>query len=377
MNRLAAYGSDSDESDSEGNNLVVKTAAPRPQPVRTVPLPAKVTVPPPKEIVSEPSLNLPKASSIDNQINANNDKEDELDTTVLRKDWEIKLAEKEKKEFKKTKKRIDAFGGLSKAVLNSNENPDEFPQKPVEKPTPASNSKSSLLSMLPPPKMGAAEKAKTSVLSFTPSAVKPTQKPEAKKRKLEPEEEPTPSSSSYNDFFGLESVEKKDLLDARKIPRSEVNIPNMFVLDEDVGPAKPQPAQQQYSEDAESNPHLKSISNEEARRLIYKQEVEQWGSSTVFANDAVMNIVDVNVDREIGPNIKETLLRNLDYKNTAAFAVGRPQKPVAKSEGQKLAKMKHQITHLAGLAVAREEQLKEQWAQNKAAKVASKQKYGF
>ena len=73
-------------------------------------------------------MNLPKASSVDNQINANNDKEDELDTTVLRKDWEIKLAEKEKKEFKKTKKRIDAFGGLSKAVLNSNENPNKLPQ---------------------------------------------------------------------------------------------------------------------------------------------------------------------------------------------------------------------------------------------------------
>lgn len=233
--------------------------------------------------------------------------------------------------------------------------------------------------MLPPPKMGAADKAKTNILSFTPSTIKPIQKPEAKKRKLETEEEPTPSSSSYNDFFGLGSVEKKDLLDARKIPRSEVTIPSMFVLDEDVGPARPQPQPlpQQYAEVPESNPNLKSISNEEARRLIYKQEVEQWGSSTVFANDAVMNIVDVNVDREIGSNVKETLLRNLDYKNTAAFGVGRPEKPMAKTEGQKLAKMKHQITHLAGLAVAREEQLKEQWAQNKAAKVASKQKYGF
>ena len=144
MNRLAAYGSDSDESDSEGNNLVVRTAAPRPQPVRTVPLPTKVTVPPPKEIgnfqhshsypsdsifsAAEPSLNLPKASNVDNQVRVSRDKEEELDTTVLRKDWEIKLAEKEKKEFKKTKKRIDAFGGLSKAVLNSTENPDNFQQ---------------------------------------------------------------------------------------------------------------------------------------------------------------------------------------------------------------------------------------------------------
>ncbi|KAE9552863.1 hypothetical protein FO519_003928 [Halicephalobus sp. NKZ332] len=376
MNRLAAYGSDSEESDSEVSPVVVQTAAPRPQPLRTIPLPAKVVVPPPKEISEEPSLNLPAASSVDVGVRINADKEEDLDTTVLRKDWEIKLAEKEKKEFKKGKRKIDAFGGLSKTALNAAENVSDFPQKPVEKAPTASSSKSSLLSMLPPPKMSVFEKEKTSVLSFKPSSVKPVQKPEPKRRKLE-EEDPLPSSSSDNDFFGLGSVAKKDLLDARKIPRSEVTLPSMFVVDEDIGPARPQPVQQDVNIQPSSDPKLKAISNEEARNLIYRQEVEQWGSSTVFANDAVMNIVDVNVDREIGSNVKETLLRNLDYRNAASFAVGRPEKPTAKTEGQKLAKMKHQITHLAGIAVAREEQLKEQWAQNKAAKVASKQKYGF
>lgn len=42
-----------------------------------------------------------------------------------------------------------------------------------------------------------------------------------------------------------------------------------------------------------------------------------------------------------------------------------------------MTKRKHQITYLAFEAKAREQELKNQWAQNRANKMATKNKYGF
>lgn len=58
-----------------------------------------------------------------------------------------------------------------------------------------------------------------------------------------------------------------------------------------------------------------------------------------------------------------------------ASAVSLPS--VKKDPQNKLAKQKHQITHLAALAVAREEQLQEQWADSKAKRVSTAKRYGF
>lgn len=51
--------------------------------------------------------------------------------------------------------------------------------------------------------------------------------------------------------------------------------------------------------------------------------------------------------------------------------------PEVKTTGDRLSKQKHQITHLAKLAVARESQLQEKWADSKAKKRATANKYGF
>lgn len=54
------------------------------------------------------------------------------------------------------------------------------------------------------------------------------------------------------------------------------------------------------------------------------------------------------------------------------------QAPVRKSKGLGgMVKRKHQITYLAFEAKAREQELKNQWAQNRANKMATKNKYGF
>jgi hypothetical protein len=78
----------------------------------------------------------------------------------------------------------------------------------------------------------------------------------------------------------------------------------------------------------------------------------------------------------IGPNVRETLLRNLNSKVMAQIAAA-PLPNLKKSEKDRTAKQKHQITHLAQLAVAREEQLQEKWAESRAKKVTTKKKYGF
>uniref|UniRef100_A0AC34R342 Uncharacterized protein n=1 Tax=Panagrolaimus sp. JU765 TaxID=591449 RepID=A0AC34R342_9BILA len=112
MNRLTAYGSDSEGSDVE-SAPVVKTVASRPQAPRE-------TVLPPKTDVFKSALDLPKATTTNqNLFKPKEDSENELESIVQRREWEIKLAEKEKKNFKRSKRKIDAFGGLSKNALEA------------------------------------------------------------------------------------------------------------------------------------------------------------------------------------------------------------------------------------------------------------------
>jgi hypothetical protein len=77
--------------------------------------------------------------------------------------------------------------------------------------------------------------------------------------------------------------------------------------------------------------------------------------------------------QEVGPNVRQTLLRNINNKAMAQTTL-----PSIKKDPQnKLSKQKHQITHLAALAVAREEQIKDQWADSKAKRMSTKRRYGF
>uniref|UniRef100_A0A914YE35 Mitotic checkpoint regulator, MAD2B-interacting-domain-containing protein n=1 Tax=Panagrolaimus superbus TaxID=310955 RepID=A0A914YE35_9BILA len=390
---LGAYGSDSDNSDTE----VASSPSKKPN-ITTTKLSEIPKLSFPKiddDDESEPRLNLPTASTYSfTSINNDNDaNEGESTTQIQRRDWEIKLVEKEKKKLQKNKKKIAAFGGLSSKVFEKEADDDDVIQKPTNRPIFANQSKSALLSSLPPPKTVQKSKPQTSALSFMPSTIKikPVSKPTAsaasshivKAKKPDYDEEEEGYSNNFNDFLGLSSVQKKDLLDIRSIPRPEINISNMFLVDEPIGPARPVPMDVEESTSSSSQQpptKLKRIDDDAAKKLVYKHEVEHWGASNIFANDAVSGMIDVSVDKQLGPNVHQTLLKNMDHRTLASYAAGkelRQQTGGKKEPAQKLAKMKHQITHLASMAVARDDELKAQWAASRESKAASKRKYGF
>ncbi|KAI6190721.1 hypothetical protein M3Y97_00149300 [Aphelenchoides bicaudatus] len=117
------------------------------------------------------------------------------------------------------------------------------------------------------------------------------------------------------------------------------------------------------------------MTDEEIQKLIFKAEAP-YGFDERYAREAMMNIRDVNVDEELGPNVRETLLRNLNNKSMAQASA--QSLPRNKKEPQdKLAKQKHQISYLAAQAVAREDQIKEQWADNKEKRIYNSKRYGF
>uniref|UniRef100_A0A915E586 Uncharacterized protein n=1 Tax=Ditylenchus dipsaci TaxID=166011 RepID=A0A915E586_9BILA len=89
-----------------------------------------------------------------------------------------------------------------------------------------------------------------------------------------------------------------------------------------------------------------TITDNIASEMIYKKEQGSW------------------------PHVQENLLKNLNNKVMAQVSIG-PLPKVKKDPKDRLSKRKHQITHLAGLAVAREEQLQEQWAENRQKKKAN------
>ncbi|VDO07906.1 unnamed protein product [Brugia timori] len=84
--------------------------------------------------------------------------------------------------------------------------------------------------------------------------------------------------------------------------------------------------------------------------MIYSRDIAHLGGTVSNAAKAVENIVDVSVDKVLGPNVHTVSM---------------------------LARRKHQITYLASVAVAREEQLAEQWSVNRHNKRTSARKYGF
>jgi hypothetical protein len=109
--------------------------------------------------------------------------------------------------------------------------------------------------------------------------------------------------------------------------------------------------------------------------MIYKHELAPWGFSGAAASAAVGEMIDVSVDASLGPDVRANLLKNLSGKSLpiAPKSVGKKTKEAR----DVTAKRKHQITYLAQVAVDREDQLKEQWSQNKHTKRMAAQKYGF
>ncbi|GMR47379.1 hypothetical protein PMAYCL1PPCAC_17574 [Pristionchus mayeri] len=341
--------------------------------------------------------------------------EDDIEDIAKPKEWEKKLAEKarrklEKKALKKadkekrkeekrlkkegnteqkeeTKKkrgpvRIDAFGGLKAAVEVEEEENQE--QKSVPAPAPSSSSLK-LLSMLPAPKTASrlAPSAKAASIMVPPSLRgKAEQTAPVVKHPVKTLVSGVDSSDDEEgdgDFFGLSSTNELPNAVASHIPG--VPLLPSYGLSDEAGPARPDPMDSSYgyeeAEEKEEGPSssagLKQISDEAAQNLIFKHDYAPFGYDRRGFADA--DIIDVSVDRAIGPNVQENLLKNLNRHNMARASM--PSLPAAAAPKDKNAKRKHQITYLANIAVAREEELQQKWAEGKAAKRMARQKYGF
>ncbi|VDM45917.1 unnamed protein product [Toxocara canis] len=286
--------------------------------------------------------------------------DDELEELVRRKQWEIKLAKKiEKKRRRIEKKAKKEAKKLKKAAANDS--------------------------------AGIAKKKKTKIDAFGglvgltyDSDDESDDKKVPKKNAVIVEEGSDESDVGSNDFFGLRSTSE--------VPQPPIDhvLPTVM-SDISYGPTRPpirlnqDPAFDYTNASVEILPSKAEgpstsgiIDNVEAQRMIYSHDVATWGGTEASAAAAVDSIVDVSVDQALGPNVQANLLKNLHNKSLAEATLSHlAAVPKAKKPADMIARRKHQITYLATVAVAREEQLAEQWSQNRHMKRVSAQKYGF
>ncbi|WKY08289.1 hypothetical protein Q1695_007642 [Nippostrongylus brasiliensis] len=363
------------------------------------------------------SLNLPSVIEPASSVTIRED--DVLEEMVKPKEWEIKMAEKErrrleKKAKKKEKKekrkkekaskkvipngdakavkgkaKIAAFGALSAiAGQSSDESDDEKAKQPA---LPSKTKGSGLLAMLPDPKSGRAKGdlggAKKSGIMLPPSLrnknVAGTASAKASSGTTQAVKRSAASDDSDDDelptdFFGLSSAPEP------KVPRVG-DVPAMIGGVADVvGPLRPE--RQEIDDDemygypevgpSTSQPTQGIITDEEAHRLIMKHEIMPGGPMDNRSfNTVAADIVDIRVDDALGPDVKATLLKNLHVAARAKDAMA--PLPKSKNPADVTSKRKHQITYLANLAVAREEALQQQWAESKQMRRMGRQKYGF
>ncbi|VDL65826.1 unnamed protein product [Nippostrongylus brasiliensis] len=330
------------------------------------------------------SLNLPSVIEPASSVTIRED--DVLEEMVKPKEWEIKMAEKErrrlekkaKKKEKKEKRRkekatkkvipngdakavkgkakIAAFGALSAiAGQSSDESDDEKAKQPA---LPSKTKGSGLLAMLPDPKSGRAKGdlggAKKSGIMLPPSlrnkagtaSVKASSgTTQAVKRSAASDD--SDDDDLPTDFFGLSSAPEA------KVPRVG-DVPAMIGGVADVvGPSRPE---RQEIDDDEMYGYP-----EEAHRLIMKHEIMPGGPMDNRSfNTVAADIVDIRVDDALGPDVKATLLKNLHVAARAKDAMA----PLPKSKNP-------------ADAVAREEALQQQWAESKQMRRMGRQKYGF
>ncbi|CAJ0587895.1 unnamed protein product, partial [Mesorhabditis spiculigera] len=351
---------------------------------------------------------------------------DVLEDVVKPKAWEKELAEKErlrrekkeKKAKKKEKKRakkeakereaksgdasapsaatelpkpkkkaqIQLFGGLKSVVAPASDSEDE------ERPGPSALSQpgaKGLLGMLPAPKVAAAKPltGKSNLLlpaslrkAPAPKPVAPVVKPlappvRAPIRKADSDSEDEDDGA---DFFGLRSEP------APKVARLEEEFQTIPIMPTDgqqdfLGPARPAEGEVLHPSEmynmanfASEGRVLGKISDQEAHRMIQMREPQFSGMGIP---EIVNNIQEFSVNQALGPDVHSSLMRNL----TKATLQSASKINVPKSVGVRdvTAKRKNQITHLAQLAVAREDALQEERSQAKHNKRMAKQKYGF
>lgn len=353
--------------------------------------------------------------------------EDALEEIVQPKDWEKKLADKarrklEKKALKKAQKMekkkekklakkamkdskipkvgtgvqkekgkvvISAFGALSGKAGDDSSDESETDER--EKHSIKPKIGHGLLSNLPAPK-GRDNRSDGSNIfdkSMVPHsvakkapAVTPSFKPAPAPKVVEESDD---DDDGDVDFFGFSSAPaRKEVEAAPEIPFMAMNS-SMDV----VGPSRPteddemdpsQMYQMPESEDPQEGPSAsnawlhRKINDEQAHKLLMRFSHDIGSEEKRSIDEMASSIVDVNVDDALGPDVKTNIIKNLGHR---AFveATSAPI-PQVQTQGQ-TSRRKHQITYLASLAVAREEQLKDQWAEQKQSKRMARQKYGF
>ncbi|KAM3726966.1 Proline-rich protein PRCC [Dirofilaria immitis] len=338
--------------------------------------------------------------------------EKELDDLVKRKDWELKLARKAERKRKhhlkhlrnsnpkyhhssNTKKIvvIPAFSGL-KGLINDGEQEksDEQPGHLM-----VASSSTNLLSFLPEPKN--ASKISRNVNVFLSSNVHSTgnakmpqvvtTKEISKETKFAEEENDDTSDEDQDstDFFGLKATDDSsvvsntipalDILRDKKLEKMKLK--DDVKIEDNVSAFVSHPETTVESYDTTASTSLSgAIDNNQALCMIYSRDVAHLGGTVSNAAKAVENMVDVNVDKVLGPNVHATLLKNLHNKSLAEATLSHlANMPKSKESISMVARRKHQITYLASVAVAREEQLAEQWSVNRHNKRTSARKYGF
>ncbi|CAB3406974.1 unnamed protein product [Caenorhabditis bovis] len=329
--------------------------------------------------------------------------DDVLEDIVKPKNWELKLAEKQKKKLEKKAKKaakkekkksknnkeagivpkissgvkkpkpkvqISAFGALASIAgsISSDSDDDELISKESVKGI-------GFLSSLPAPKGKNNVTGDQTISSFVPfSKATPDVPSTSLASKLVDSED-----DDYDplDFFGFSLASKK----VDKIP-DEPQVPQFTEDMEMVGPSKPSQQfiypSQLYNmaevPEEPAKPKGKILTDEMAQKLIMRFSQDIGPGELKSFNEITSNLIDVNVDDAIGPNVKSNILKNLGHRQfSEATKAPLPQAPVA---GQ-MSRKKHQITYLANLAVSREEALKDKWAEQKQTKRMARQKYGF
>lgn len=366
-------------------------------------------------------------------IGQGHNNEDALEEIVKPKSWEIKLAEKarrklEKKAFKKAQKLetrkerkaikeakkankiakigngiqkdkkkivISALGALGSIAAENSSDESDNDEKEEPKELNKRKTQHGLLSNLPAPKgrdnrSGGTDSfaslliphsvaTKTTIAPSVPSIVKSTPVARTAEESDDDDDEPT-------DFFGFSSAPTRKVeIVASDIPFMAINSsmdvvgPSRPNEEDEIDPSEmyqmPEDDEQHQPQGTSSDAWLhRKITDEQAHKLLMRFSHDIGSEERRSINEMANSIVDVNVDDALGPDVKTNIIKNLGHR---AFveATSAPI-PQVQTQGQ-TSRRKHQITYLASLAVAREEQLKDQWAEQKQSKRMARQKYGF
>uniref|UniRef100_A0A8R1TVE8 Uncharacterized protein n=1 Tax=Onchocerca volvulus TaxID=6282 RepID=A0A8R1TVE8_ONCVO len=350
--------------------------------------------------------------------------ENELEDLVKRKDWELKLAKKAErkrkhhlkhlinnssknhhlsknltdngmntKRIRRTKKIvIPAFSGLKGLVGDGKQkDSDEQPGHSV-----IASSSANLLTVLPEPKnasrisrnMNIFLSSNTHSIGNAKMSEVITAKEIPKETKFtEEENDASDEDQDSADFFGLKAANDppviSDIVTASDISLGkkleEVELRDDVKIEDNISVFVSHPETTVQCYDTSTSTTLSgAIDDSQALCMIYSRDVAHLGGTISNAAKAVENMVDVSVDKVLGPNVHATLLKNLHNKSLAEATLSHLANiPKNKEAVSMVARRKHQITYLASVAVAREEQLAEQWSVNRHNKRTSARKYGF